>query len=317
MDCHAIVTVDDEFVRGVAVPEKGIEPRRYVIGLLENGFLKDALPLLEALYGMLDDADVAYNYGVCLSELGKVTECIGPLERCIRLDSKYTNAYVALGVALAKLHRDSDAINVLRQAVVQQPDNAWANRNLAGVLARIGQLKDAIPFFRKAIELSPKDPALHMGLAQCLDELGGEHRSEADAIYSEIMKSFPSHPVSESAKRARNRISNDQLHAPVGGNVRMDAVFYIQQALDEFTRRSREDVARIVMEIAQLGEHGLKINDSGVRYSLKTLPGNYSGLHLLSIMHAGIRMLDPKTDPGSGLDREYELAVAMRPSSST
>jgi hypothetical protein len=54
---NAAVTVDGEFVRVVAVPEEAVEPKDYVLGLLQHGFLDDALPMLEALDGMLDDAE--------------------------------------------------------------------------------------------------------------------------------------------------------------------------------------------------------------------------------------------------------------------
>ena len=78
---QAVVAVDDAFVRVVAVPERGVEPKAYVLGLLQNGFLEDALPVLEALDGMLDDAEIAYSHGLCLSELGRpaeaVTRCSG------------------------------------------------------------------------------------------------------------------------------------------------------------------------------------------------------------------------------------------------
>jgi len=40
--------------------------------------------------------------------------------------------------------------------------------------------------------------------------------------------------------------------------------------------------------------------------------GDFSGLHLLCLMHAGIRLLDPQADTGTGLDQEYAMAVAMR-----
>ncbi len=40
--------------------------------------------------------------------------------------------------------------------------------------------------------------------------------------------------------------------------------------------------------------------------------GDFSGLHLLCLMHAGIRLLDPQADTGTGLDQEYAMAVGMR-----
>ena len=49
---NALVTVDDEYVRVLAIPENGIEPKAYVLGLLQHRFLDYALPLLHAMSGM-------------------------------------------------------------------------------------------------------------------------------------------------------------------------------------------------------------------------------------------------------------------------
>lgn len=308
---NAVVTVDDEYVRVVAIPERGIEPKAYVLGLLKHRYLEDALPILEALYGMVEDADIAYNYGICLSELGKIEESVKPLERCIKIDPHYANAYVGLGVSYLRLGRSADAENALRQSVLIDPKNAFAQRNLAAVLARSGRLLEALPYFRQAVSLAPDDAGACYGLAQCLDELGGEHQKEADRIYADVLKRFPDHPVAEMAKIAKNKIANAQLHHAVDGNVRMDAVFYMQGAMDDFAKKSKQDIGQLVMEIALLGQKGLQINNPDVRYTLKNLPGDFSGLQLLSIMHAGIRLLDPNADPGTGLDREYALALTM------
>jgi tetratricopeptide (TPR) repeat protein len=197
-------------------------------------------------------------------------------------------------------------------AIQQDPENAHAKRNLAAVLARSGKGAEALPYFRQAASLAPNEVGAQLGLAQCLDQLGGDYRKEADKVYAQIMRRFADHPAAEIAKTARNRISNEQLHDRVDGKARMDAVFYMQGALDELARKSRQEVGQIVLEIARLGEHGLKINEPDVRYTLKTLPGDFSGLQLVSIMHVGIRLLDPTADTGTGLDREYELATAMR-----
>ncbi len=64
---NALVTVDSEYVRVLAIPEHSIEPKAYVIGLLQNRFLEDTLPILEAMSGMVNDADIDYNLGICLS----------------------------------------------------------------------------------------------------------------------------------------------------------------------------------------------------------------------------------------------------------
>lgn len=230
----------------------------------------------------------------------------------MRLNHEYTNAYVGLGVAYTRLGRNEDAERALREAIHQDPENAYAKRNLAAVLARSGKGAEALPFFRQAASLAPNDADVQLGLAQCLDELCGDHRKEADKVYAEIVRRFADHPAAEIAKMARNKIANEELHDSVDGQVRMDAVFYMQGAMDEFSRKSKQEIGQIVMEIALLGQGGLQINKPDVRYSLKNLPGDFSGLQLVSIMHAGIRLLDPKADTGTGLDREYEMAMAMR-----
>ena len=132
---NALVTVDDEYVRVLAIPENSIEPKAYVLGLLQNGFLDDALPILQAMSGMVRDPDIEYNLGICLSELGQIEECLAPLQCCIELDPDYANAYIGLGVAHARLGNPDAAEAALRAAVRLEPENAYAKRNLAGVLA--------------------------------------------------------------------------------------------------------------------------------------------------------------------------------------
>ena len=66
-----------------------------------------------------------------------------------------------------------------------------------------------------------------------------------------------------------------------------------------------------MLEIARLGQQGLAINKPSKRYTPKTLDGEFTGLQLLSYMHAGMKMFNPEVDTGSGLDREYEIAKGM------
>jgi tetratricopeptide (TPR) repeat protein len=246
-----------------------------------------------------------------LSELGRIDESVAPLERCVSLDPGYTNAHVGLGVAYARLGRNGEAERALREALRQDPENGHAKRNLAAVLGRCGKVEDALPYFRQVASLAPDDPAAQLGLAQCLDELGGTRRQEADKVYREIARRFGDHPLAEVAKMARNKIANEQLHAAVEGKARMDAVSYMQGAMEHFQGKSRREIGQVAMEIGLLGQGGLQINKPEVRYTLKSLPGDFSGLQLISIMHVGLLLLDPKVDPQTGLDREYQMALAM------
>lgn len=307
---QAMVTINDDFVRVLAIPQQGMDPKDYVLGLLNNGFLEDALPTLQALDGMLEDAEIAYNYGICLSELGKVAECIDPLERCTRLDPAHANAWVGLGVAHTRLGHADKAMAALTKALEIAPDNPYAHRNLGGVLMQAERYEEALPHLRRAATLAPDDIASNLGLAQCLEALGGEHRKESDGLYSEIVTRFPDHPLTERARQARTRIAQENLRA--GGNLRMDAVFYMQDALERFAGMSPAEVGQATMEIALLGRQGLHINDPDSRRRLKSMDGEFSDLHLLCLMHVGVRQFDPSADTGTNLDKEYDVAKAMR-----
>jgi hypothetical protein len=41
------------------------------------------------------------------------------------------------------------------------------------------------------------------------------------------------------------------------------------------------------------------------------LPGDYSGLQLLSYMHVGMQQYLPGADTGTGLDKEYLIAKGL------
>lgn len=306
----AAVVVSDGMVRVVAVPQQGIEPKTYLMGLLHHGYIEDALLGLEAMYGMVDDSDICFNYGVALSELGRVEESLVPLNKCLKLDPSYDNAAIAIGVSLSKLKRYDEAEVVLKAAAKIQPDNALVKQNLAATLARSGKYAEASPYFRQAASLAPDNPAVLMGLAHCLDSMEA-HRKEALKVYKDVVKRFPDSQFAETAKQNLNRAGQADLRKVVDDGYRPDAVEYMIGAMERFAEIPREQAGRVTMEIARLGESGLEINNPLKRYSLTNLDGDFSGLQLLCYMHVGMALFDPKVDCGSGLQREYEIAKGL------
>ena len=66
------------------------------------------------------------------------------------------------------------------------------------------------------------------------------------------------------------------------------------------------------MELAALGQKGLPVNDPTRRqYPLRTLAGEFTALHLVWLLHVGIKQLDPSQGSGFGIDQKYEAALAM------
>ena len=74
---------------------------------------------------------------------------------------------------------------------------------------------------------------------------------------------------------------------------------------------SPDKLQPVTCEITMLGRQGLDMNDPTPKYTLKTLPGNFSGLHLVSYLYVGMKNLAPDADPGIDLAREYEQAQAL------
>lgn len=65
------------------------------------------------------------------------------------------------------------------------------------------------------------------------------------------------------------------------------------------------------MEIALLGRSGLDINDPTDKYKLKSLPGKFTGLHLLAIMFTAFRQIDSTMETGADFGVEYQAALQI------
>jgi len=310
-DYTAMILVQGGHVLCIAVPQDGIDPKQYILGLLKQGFMEDALPALEVMAEMTNDPETLYNYGVCLSELGKVEQSIAPLKTCIELDPDYPHAYAALGFSYMKLGDLDRAETILRSAANKLPNDPWINRNLAGLLAKRGQYEDAKPFFERALAANPQDIGILYGLGLTLEKLGPDHYDRAIEIYQRIIELEPHSPVTAEAKDAVSRLAKSNMKRNVDGGLRMDAVMYMTGALEKFGKMDQQQLIQTVFEITKLGETGLSINDPDKRYTLKSLPGDFSGLHLLSMMHVGLKQIDASLDTQSGLDAEYEFAKQM------
>jgi hypothetical protein len=155
------------------------------------------------------------------------------------------------------------------------------------------------------------DPGAILELALCLEQLGRERLPEADRLCAGLIERFPDSPLARRAEEARTRIAQAILRCHDHGDIRLEVVDYIAGALRSFEQigsRRREEVA---LEIALLGQHGLDLADPTPKYSLKTLPGRYCGLHLLAILYAAFRQIDPTMDTGADFLREYEMALAQ------
>jgi Flp pilus assembly protein TadD len=288
----------------------GPSPADIVLDRLRRGDYRTAIPLLRLLLRHEPaNAGLHYNLGMALSDTGEFLEAQDQLRQSLRLDPANTNAMIAIGVAQGRAGDLPGAILSLREAVAEAPDNPWAQRNLGGCLLQSGEAVEAETHLRRSVELAPDDQQALVGLGQTLEALG--RTEEADELYIRAIQLGSSTPAGEVAKEARTRLAQTTFRKTTGGVERMDAVMYCLGALERFEKMSPQQIQQVGFEIALLGMRGLDTADSTQKYVLKTLPGKFSGLHLVSLMYVAFKAFAPDKDVGFDLSREYKIAKQM------
>jgi Flp pilus assembly protein TadD len=107
----------------------------------------------EALRIYSDDAQVHYNLGTTLMELGRMDESEMELRQAVTLAPGYAEAYGNLGVVLQKLDRMDEAREMYRTALDIKPQLTFARTNLGIVLNQLGH-HDALSRLKYAVTLS-------------------------------------------------------------------------------------------------------------------------------------------------------------------
>ncbi len=309
----AIVTVDDTDIHVVQLPA-GTEPLEFVLTMLQAGRIREAVPFLEAMAkNEPNNAQVLYNLGISYSELGQFDEAIIRLKRAVQIEPGHGHAWTGIGVAYERMGKRDQALEALQQAVEVAPDDGYAQRNLGGVLMSLGRTAEALPHLRRARKALPHDPRATFGLAAALAKTGrDDDAAEADELFTVVIERWPGSTLANHARDARTKTAQKNLRGAVGGGLRPDVMMYISGALDTFEKVGPAKVRDIAFEIAMKGQSGLDVNDSDQKYTLKTLPGKFSGLHLVAIMYAGFKQLDPGLDAGIDFRAEYDAARALR-----
>jgi tetratricopeptide (TPR) repeat protein len=257
-----------------------------------------------------DNPDVLYNLGLALSAQGKLAEAIALLSHLVDVAPSYVNGWVALGVALLRNGEEARGIEALEQAVALEPANPWAQRNLGAALAEVGRMYTGIEHLREATGLAPDDAQAWYGLGRAL-ELAGDD-DEADKAYRRVLQIDEFGEVADLAREGLTRIVERAVRAGAVGDLRMDVVFYMMNALDAFAGMTPQEVQQVGFEAAMLGRRGLDLNKTEPKYTLRSLPGEYSALNVVAIYYAAFQQFAPETDLGIDLAREYQAAVQMR-----
>jgi tetratricopeptide (TPR) repeat protein len=310
VDC----TVRDGLIRVAWTPSGAVEDLfDEGTDLLVRGERRRGAEMLRALVAVEPRNSAAlFNLGMALSDLGDLEEAKLHLVRLLHLEPDNINALVALGVALVRSGDDDGALRRLAKAVEMDPTNAYAQRNLGAVYGNLREGKRAIAHLSIASRLLPDDPMAMYGLAKALIDFGGpERRDEADQLFLRVIEEYPTSDLADLARTERTALAAATSRDAAGGMPRMDAVMYCLGALQRFDNMNPDEIRQVAIEIAILGTKGLDINSPDQKYTLKTLSGNFSGMHLVSIMYSAFKVLGLNLDTGMDLSREYASALQL------
>lgn len=281
-----------------------------IAAILTQGNYLDGILLLELFLSEdPDNPDLLYNLGMAYSDQNKLSHSIALLTRLMSVKPDHVNGRVALGIALVRNNQDEEGVRELQTAAQKEPENLWAHRNLGGGLMRLKRFPEAAEHLRIATELSPQDQQVWYGYAQALEAL--DNIEAADKAYIQTIEIDGFSKIADLARKARSNIAKGTFRKNAPGALRMDAVMYCVGALEMFEAMSVAQVQKIGFEIAMLGTRGIDVNNPESRYSLKSLPGEFSGLHLLSIQYVAFKKIAPAQDIGFDLSVEYQAALKL------
>ena len=282
-----------------SITERGID-------FLKVGDYKKGIATLRvALQRDPADADALFNLAMALSDQGALDESVDLLERLLADHPSHAHGWVALGVAHSRQNNDAGAIEALRMAVALNPQDGYSQKNLGAILSRSGARAESIKHLLRATELLPTDPSTWLNLGLTLED--EDELDKADAAYLKVLALDPTGQLGQRAEKGRSQIA-EKTFRKRGGDLRPDAFSYCLGALQRFEGMPKSEIQKISFEIAILGTRGLDVNDPTKKYTLNSIAGEFSGLHLLCIEYVGFQFIDPSIDIGFDLSAEYAAA---------
>ena len=150
------------------------------IGWIFKGFVLSDADSLEsaavhykhALKYLPQDPFLLSFHGITLQRLNRDQEAIVELEKAIRFDSTYVNAYVSYAISLNRLGRKHDAAKTMEKVLVLEPDNYSAFSLLGMIYDELKLYDQCDILYQKALTLYPENPLFLNNYAYSLSERG-------------------------------------------------------------------------------------------------------------------------------------------------
>lgn len=306
----AHIIVDNELIR-IDKDVEATDQSEIALDLLQQGNYPKGKAILEKLLPKYPkNAIVLYNLGMIYSDEGNLLIAIDLLSQATKVYHNHAHSWVALAVAHMRNGNLDKAIESAKTALTIDPNDPYVLRTAGSLVARAGNNSEALSMLEKAAKEAPNDSIALYSLAESLiTDDTNKNRRRADLLYKKVIELAPGSPQAEKAKDNRRKIAYEGFRKV--GELRTDAIMYCLDALKKFSTMSSKDIAGVAMETATLGQSGLEVNNPSTLYQLRTIPGDYSGLHVVCILHAAIQKIAPGNDSGFDVQAEYEAALEL------
>lgn len=306
----ATVKVDDEFI----YVSQNKEPEEMLdsgIQLLQQGDYKKGKATLEELFANYpNNAAVLYNLGMICSDEGDLNRAIELLSQATKINTGHAHAWTALAVAHGRSNDLESAVKAANTAAQVDPDDPYVLRTAGTLIAQSGNHSRALALLEKAVKTAPDDPIALYSLAEFLRTSGVEENdNKSDELYERVIDLSPGTSLAAKAKDRRREFAYKGFRK--AGDLRPDAVMYCLDALKKFSEMSTQTIGGVAMETATLGQGGIDIRNPDKSYKLRTIPGSYSGLNVVCILHSAIQKIAPGEDSGFDVQAEYEEALKL------
>ncbi|MFN7890919.1 MAG: hypothetical protein ACK5OC_11565, partial [Pirellula sp.] len=129
--------------------------------------------------------------------------------------------------------------------------------------------------------------------------------------FRRVLELSPNSSISVAAQVALTKLAESALPKHGGHFDCPETVKFCLNALQSFAEMTNDQVKSIMFEIAMKGQEGMNINNPEVRYSFKSIEGDFSGLKAVCYMYVAMQRLMPGVDAEIDLSKEYAKAKAM------
>src|SRR5882672_8086710 len=244
--------MDDELRKRGTSPAMLAQAVEEAAGLYRQGRLAEAEKICSrVLRAQANWFDALHLLGVLKLQGGKAGAACAHLEQALKLNPTSAQVMSNLGMALAALNRDQEALAILDRAVAITPASVEAITNRGNVLMKLGRPVDALAAFDAALVLAPGFPGALANRGNALAALG--RCEEALAQYDAVLAAVPAHAETHlnrgSALSALSRAAEavaafdralalrpDYVKAHIGRGAARQALNQQREALADFER---------------------------------------------------------------------------------